>query len=202
MRRTETVATIPTLSSLVRIDVAAQSHTGHRRANNEDHFLVTRLSRTLQTLITSLPSGDVPLLTEEVNYVLIVADGIFGFLKFFEPFHTWFHTQIATSGLPPFCIPVGIAGELSIGLSLLLASSFRQRINKLFTPIVALASAGLIVNMAVAIYVHLQAGVPADVLPLGIKPPFIPLVFVLLAGLNLFQLFRPMRMFPQGSATR
>lgn len=114
---------------------------------------------------------------------------MFGFLKFFEPFHTWFHIQIAQSGLPPLGIPVGIAGEISIGLSLLLASSFRQRIKSLFTPILALASAGLIVNMAVAIYVHLQPEVPANVLPLGIKPPFIPLAFVLLAGLNLFQLF-------------
>ena len=115
---------------------------------------------------------------------------MFGVLKFFEPFHTWFHIQIAKSGLPPLSAPLGIAAEISIGLSLLLASSFRRRIRSLFTPIVALASAGLIVNMAVAIYVHLQAEVPADVLPLGIKPPFIPLVFVLLAGLNLFQLFR------------
>ena len=114
----------------------------------------------------------------------------FGFLKFVEPFRTWFHIQIANSGLPPLGVPLGIAGEISIGLSLLLASSFRQRIKSLFTPIVALASAGLIVNMAVAIYVHLQPEVPANVLPLGIKPPFIPLVFVLLAGLNLFQLFR------------
>ena len=115
---------------------------------------------------------------------------MFGFLKFFEPFHTWFHIQIAKSGLPPLGIPVGIAAEMSIGLSLLLASSFRQRIKSLFTPILALASAGLIVNMAVATYVHLQPEVPANVLPLGIKPPFIPLVFALLAGLNLVQLFR------------
>jgi hypothetical protein len=115
---------------------------------------------------------------------------MFGFLKFFEPFHTWFHIQIAKSGLPPLGFPLGIAGEISIGLSLFLASLFRQRIKSLFTPIVALASAGLIVNMAVAIYVHLQPEVPANVLPLGIKPPFIPLVFVLLAGLNLFQLLR------------
>ena len=42
-------------SSLVRIDVSALSHPGHCRANNEDHFFVTRLGRTLQTLITSLP---------------------------------------------------------------------------------------------------------------------------------------------------
>ena len=123
---------------------------------------------------------------------------MFGFLKFFEPFHTWFHIQIATSGLPPLSVPLGITAEMSIGLSLLLASSFRRRIRSLLTPIVALASAGLIVNMAVAIYVHLQADVPADVLPLGIKPPFIPLVFVLLAGLNLFQLFRTNENVPSG----
>ena len=68
----------PPFSSLVRIDVDAQSHAGHRRANNEDHFLVTRLGRTLQTLITSLPAGDVPERTEEVNYVMVVADGMGG----------------------------------------------------------------------------------------------------------------------------
>jgi hypothetical protein len=115
---------------------------------------------------------------------------LFGFLKFFDPFHTWFHVQIAKSGLPPLAVPLGIAGEMSIGLSLLLASSLRQRINNRFTPIVAWASAGLIANMAVASYVHLQPEVPANVLPLGIKPPLIPLVFALLAGLNLFQLFQ------------
>jgi hypothetical protein len=34
--------------------------------------------------------------------------------------------------------------------------------------------------MPVAIYVHLQPGVPAAVLPLGIKPPVIPLFVVAL----------------------
>jgi hypothetical protein len=44
--------------------------------------------------------------------------------------------------------------------------------------------------MAVAIYVHLQPEVPAIVLPLGIKRPLIPLFFMLLAGLNLLELYR------------
>jgi hypothetical protein len=35
--------------------------------------------------------------------------------------------------------------------------------------------------MLVAVYVHLQPGVPPEVLPLGIKPPVIP-IFVLLLG--------------------
>src|SRR6476661_7344409 len=65
-------------SSLIQIDVSALSHTGYRRENNEDHYLVTRLGRTMQTLSTSLPAGEVPELTEEVNYVMIVADGMGG----------------------------------------------------------------------------------------------------------------------------
>jgi protein phosphatase len=74
---TASVAAQP-FSSLVRIDVSALSHAGHFRENNEDHFLVARLGRTLQTLITSLPAGDVPSRTEEVNYVMVVADGMGG----------------------------------------------------------------------------------------------------------------------------
>ena len=67
---------------------------------------------------------------------------MFGFLKLFEPFNTWFHIQIAKSGLPPFSIPLGMAGEMSIGLSLRVATVFRERIRNLFRPVVGLASAG------------------------------------------------------------
>ena len=115
---------------------------------------------------------------------------LFGFLKFFEPFRTMFDVQITKSRLPRFSIPTGKAGEMSIGLGLLLASRFRQKIPNLDTPIVAVASAGLIVNMGVATYVHLQPEVPANVLPLGINPPFIPLFVMFLAGVNLYQLNR------------
>ena len=72
------VAAADPYSSLVRVDVSALSHAGYHRANNEDHYLVARLGRTLQTLMTSLPAGDVPERTEEVNYVMVVADGMGG----------------------------------------------------------------------------------------------------------------------------
>ena len=65
-------------SSLVRIDVAALSHVGHLRANNEDQFFVTKLVRSLETMLTSLPPGDVPHRADEVNYVMVVADGMGG----------------------------------------------------------------------------------------------------------------------------
>ncbi|WP_431237045.1 DoxX family protein [Mycolicibacterium aichiense] len=113
---------------------------------------------------------------------------LFGFLKFFEPFRTMFDVQIAKSELPPISIPFGKVAEMAIGLGLLLPACFRQKIVDLYGPVVFAASAGLVVNMAVATYVHLQPDVPANVLPLGIKPPFIPLFVMALAALNVYRL--------------
>ncbi|WP_156659789.1 MULTISPECIES: hypothetical protein [unclassified Mycobacterium] len=113
---------------------------------------------------------------------------LFGFLKFFEPFRTWFDVQISKSGLPRLCIPLGVAGEISIGLSLLSAAHFGRETSNLFGPIASAASAGLIANMGGATYVHVHPEVPANVLPLKIKPPVIPLIFMLLATVNLVQL--------------
>jgi hypothetical protein len=44
--------------------------------------------------------------------------------------------------------------------------------------------------MCVAIYVHLQPGVPASVLPLGIKTPVIPGVVLLLGLLTAFAVWK------------
>jgi len=120
----------------------------------------------------------------------------FGFLKLFEPFRTWFDVQITNSGLPHFSIPLGKAGEMTIGLGLLSASTIGHRIPKLYVPIVFAASAGLVVNMGFATYVHLQPEVPAEVLPLGIKPPLIPLSVMFLAAVNLYQLYRANKQRP------
>jgi protein phosphatase len=68
----------PALAPIVRVDVSALTHTGHVRANNEDHFFVARATRGLETMLTSLPAGDVPERAEEVNHVMVVADGMGG----------------------------------------------------------------------------------------------------------------------------
>lgn len=115
---------------------------------------------------------------------------MFGFLKFFEPFRTWFDVQITKSGLPRLSIPMGITGEISIGLSLLSAACFGRKASNIFGPIASAASAALIANMGGATYVHVHPEVPAEVLPLKIKPPIIPLIFMLLAAVNLVQLRR------------
>ena len=115
---------------------------------------------------------------------------LFGFLKYFDPFRTMFDVQITQSRLPRLSIPMGKAGEMAIGLGLLLPSGFRPKFSKLYGPIVFIASAGLAVNMGIATYVHLKPAVPANVLPLGIKPPFIPLAVLFLAAVNLYQLYR------------
>src|SRR5260370_5784349 len=65
-------------SSRVQLDVKGLSHPGKVRPNNEDHFLIARCDRTLQTLDTNLPSGEVPGHNRETVYGLVVADGMGG----------------------------------------------------------------------------------------------------------------------------
>ena len=47
-------------STAVHIDLAALSDRGKVRPNNEDHFLVVRFHRALQTVLTNLPVGLIP----------------------------------------------------------------------------------------------------------------------------------------------
>jgi serine/threonine protein phosphatase PrpC len=64
--------------SSVRVDVSGLSDPGKVRPHNEDHFIVTRIGRYLETVLTSLPSGEVPQRAEEVGYAMVVADGMGG----------------------------------------------------------------------------------------------------------------------------
>ncbi len=65
-------------SSLIKTDVSALTHPGLLRENNEDQFYVARASRALETITTSLPANEVPERAEEVNYAMVVADGMGG----------------------------------------------------------------------------------------------------------------------------
>ncbi len=107
---------------------------------------------------------------------------LFGFLKFFQPFDGWFDVQIQQSHLPHEAILAGKLGEMVTGLLFVLPWLLRTLTNKRRDQFLLIASLLLFTQMGVAIYVHLQPGVPASVLPLGIKPPVIP-VFVLLLGM-------------------
>src|SRR5262245_49787952 len=74
------LGTAPTrpFSSRVRVDVAALSHAGKVRPNNEDHYLVVRLGRYLDVRLTSLPEGEAPGRSEETGHGFVVADGMGG----------------------------------------------------------------------------------------------------------------------------
>ena len=122
---------------------------------------------------------------EKVANIIAIALGVimfmFGFLKFFDPFNSWFHAQIANSHLPPPAFALGIAGEIAIGVAFLFSFVARARLGRYRRWLIVATCLGLSVNMCVATYVHLQPEVPADVLPLKIKPPIIPLAFLALA---------------------
>ena len=62
----------------VAIKFGALTDTGKVRGNNEDHFLVARLSKSMQVCKTSLPGEGVTQLSEEEGYLVVVADGMGG----------------------------------------------------------------------------------------------------------------------------
>ena len=102
----------------------------------------------------------------------------FGFLKFVSPtIDGWFHVQIQQSHLPHSAILIGKIAEIVTG-TLFLLPRLRPWPVKWESRVLLIACSSLFLVMLVAIYVHLQPGVPSEVLPLGIKPPFIPLFVV------------------------
>jgi predicted neutral ceramidase superfamily lipid hydrolase len=104
----------------------------------------------------------------------------FGLLKVVSPtIDGWFHVQIQQSHLPHAAILMGKIAEILTGI-LFVLPRFRPWPARWEGRILLIACASLFLEMLVAVYVHLQPGVPSEVLPLGIKPPVIPLFVLLL----------------------
>ena len=62
----------------VAIKFGALTDTGKVRGNNEDHFLIARLSKSMQVCKTSLPGEGKTQFSEEEGYLIVVADGMGG----------------------------------------------------------------------------------------------------------------------------
>ncbi len=118
---------------------------------------------------------------------------MFGFLKFFQPIRGWFDVQIQQSHLPHEAILAGKLTEMITGVLFLLPWVWRSLTTKSKDQILLIACLLLFSQMCVAIYVHLQPGVPASVLPLGIKPPVIPGLVLLLGLITAFDVWKQLR---------
>ena len=118
---------------------------------------------------------------------------MFGFLKFFQPISGWFDVQIQQSHLPHEAILAGKLTEMLTGILFLLPWVWRSLTAKSKDQVLLIACLILFSQMAVAIYVHLQPEVPAAVLPLGIKPPIIPAIVLLLGLVTAFDVWKQLR---------
>ncbi len=68
----------PARRPTVTVEFAGASHIGKVRRKNEDHYLVTRISRRLDVLSTNVPEGELPQVLEDSAYAMVVADGMGG----------------------------------------------------------------------------------------------------------------------------
>jgi protein phosphatase len=66
------------ISSLVDVDVYAMSDKGYVRSQNEDHYLVVRCGRALETVFSNLTGNSPGDCFDETAYGFVVADGVSG----------------------------------------------------------------------------------------------------------------------------
>jgi protein phosphatase len=68
----------PPEAATVQVQFGARSSRGSAHGVNDDHFVITRLSRSQDTVATSLPDSALHRVFHEHGYVMIVADGMGG----------------------------------------------------------------------------------------------------------------------------
>ena len=68
----------PPPSVEMEVGFGALSRKAPGRPVNDDHYLIMRLGRHLETLKTSLPDGDLPRHFDEYGYGMVIADGMGG----------------------------------------------------------------------------------------------------------------------------
>jgi PPM family protein phosphatase len=69
---------LSTSNPRVTIACGALTHQGKVRTNNEDHFLVARLAKSMQICMTSLKNSGETRFSDEDGYLMVVADGMGG----------------------------------------------------------------------------------------------------------------------------
>lgn len=125
--------------------------------------------------------------TKITTWFLAISMFMFGVLKFVNPFKGWYSVQIANSELGGLSYVMGILGEITVGTTLILCLFYRQKLSaKAFNLLTNTAFFTIVIMMLTGVYVHLHPNVPADVLPLKIKPPYIPVIFLLIALSNIY----------------
>ncbi len=67
-----------TMSSLTATDIGAASHQGHKRKNNEDHYLVIQFQRSLENMLTNIEDEVLREGYALTGYGMLVADGMGG----------------------------------------------------------------------------------------------------------------------------
>ncbi len=83
--------------------------------------------------------------------------------------------------------------EMIVGILFLLPWLWRSLATRRKDQLLLLSCFLLFSQMLVAIYVHLQPGVPARVLPLGLKIPVIPVTVLLLGVLTAFDAWKQLQ---------
>ena len=68
----------PPATAPLRVDIGALTDRGQVRQTNEDAFIVFRIGRFLERVMSNIPEAELPSHTEDSGHLLVVADGLGG----------------------------------------------------------------------------------------------------------------------------
>lgn len=120
-----------------------------------------------------------------------------GLAKFIKPFDTFIFEQLYLTGIPfPEIMQYMVKfSEVTVGLTLIYLAVKGSKISPNIRSIAFyLTHLTIIGMMLVATYVHLHPNVPAEILPMEVKPPFMPIFYLLIVFVNIF-LFKRIKLF-------
>lgn len=112
------------------------------------------------------------IITYYLGAILLVS----GSVKFVEPFKVMFRTQIEKSllPLPDFAFVAGQASEILFGFLLLMLPMMWSRLPETVADrLLLLGHLAVMGIMLLAVYVHLHPAVPAEILPMEEKTPYL-----------------------------
>ncbi|SDW09589.1 hypothetical protein SAMN05444411_10163 [Lutibacter oricola] len=127
----------------------------------------------------------VKIVTGILGFIMLVP----GLAKFGEPFKTFIYKHLTIIGFPfpDFMQYVVKFSEVGVGLLLIYVAFRANKLNPSFrNKLFYLGNITVVGIMIVAVYTHLHLDVPAEILPMETKPPYMPIGYIFLVAVNLF----------------
>ncbi|WP_111707069.1 hypothetical protein [Lutibacter citreus] len=127
----------------------------------------------------------VKIITGILGFIMLIP----GLAKFTEPFKTFIYKHLTIIGfpLPDLMQYVVKFSEIGVGVLLIYIAFKGGKLNpSIRNKLFYLGNLTVAIMMVVAVYTHVHPNVPAEILPMEFKPPYMPIGYLILVAVNVY----------------